>query len=130
MKEIPVIFEGYRLTVVEAPAVKVRPDGSTVTNFAGETQFVCSLFVKKVARQGERAPKGEEIRVTLETDPGEGYQEGLRVALVQPRVSAYELRDEATGRVRSGLTFKAFSLAPGALNSAVEPAEDDERAGK
>ena len=29
--------------------------------------------------------------MTLETDPGEGFEEGMRVELVDPRVSAYQM---------------------------------------
>ncbi len=114
MRDLSVNFSGYRLTVVEEPQVKEKRDGTgPVLDRNGAAQYVVSLFAKRVPVEGERAPKGEEIRVTLETDPGEGYQEGLRVELVHPRVNAWEIKDEETGRVSSGLAFKALGLKPG-----------------
>ena len=114
-QEIPVELSGYRLTVVEAPVMKVREDGSTVTDRTGAPHYVVSVFAKRIVQAGERAPKGEEIRVTLETDPGDGYQEGLRVELISPRVKAWEIKDEKTGRFSSGLAFKALGLKPGPI---------------
>jgi hypothetical protein len=86
MQNIPVILNGYRMTVVDPPAPKMREDGSMVTNREGVTQFVVSVFAKLRPGPGERAPKGEEIKVTLETDPGQGFEEGARVELISPRV--------------------------------------------
>lgn len=104
------------MTVVEEPEVKLKRDGSgPVLDRNGALQYVVSLFAKRLPVQGERAPKGEEIRVTLETDPGEGYSQGLRVDLVHARVNAWEIKDEETGRVSSGLAFKALGLKPGPL---------------
>ena len=116
MRDIPVELSGYRLTVVEEPEVKQKRDGSgPVLDRQGATQFVVSVFAKRIPVPGEFAGKGEEIRVTLESDPGEGYQEGLRVELVHPRVNAWEIRDDESGRVSSGLSFKALGLKPGVL---------------
>jgi len=116
MRDIPVELSGYRLTVVEPPVVKERQDGSgPVLDRNGAPQYVVSVFAKRFMETGERAPKGEEIRVTLETDPGEGYQEGLRVELIAPRLNAWEIRDDQTGRVSSGVSFKALGLKPGPL---------------
>jgi hypothetical protein len=111
MRDIPVMLDGYKLTVVEPPAPKVREDGTVVTNRDGVTQFVVSLFAKLRTQPGVRAPKGEEIKVTLETDPGEGYEEDARVALVGARVSAYQI-DTPDGRSLSGISFKAMGIAP------------------
>jgi hypothetical protein len=71
---------------------------------------VVSLFAKLQVQPGQRAPKGEEIKVTLETDPGDGFYEDMRVALIQPRINAYQI--ENNGRVSSGISFKAAGLAP------------------
>jgi hypothetical protein len=111
MQDLPVSFGGYRCTVVEAPAPKLREDGSFATDRDGVTQFVVSLFVRMIPGQpGMRVPKGEEIRVTLGTDPGPGFEEDTRVELIDARVNAYQV--ENGGRVSSGLWFKAMGLKP------------------
>jgi hypothetical protein len=111
--EIPVVLSGYRMTVVEPPAPKTREDGnggqSVVVDREGVTQFVVSLFAKRRPVPGQRARKGAEVRVTLESDPGEGFAEDTQVELINPRVKAYELQGP-DGRVRSGLSFKATGL--------------------
>ncbi len=115
MRDLPVMLNGYKLTVVEPPAPKTRDDGNggqiAVTNRDGVTQFVVSVFAKLRVQPGERAPKGEEIKVTLETDPGEGFPEDSRVELVSPRINPYQI-DQGQGRVLSGLAFKAMGLKP------------------
>lgn len=122
MRDIAVELSGYRLTVVEAPEMKMKRDGSgPVVDRNGAPQFVVSVFAKARAVDGQRAPKGEEIRVTLETDPGdEDFFEGQRVELISPRVNAWEIRDEETGRMSSGLAFKALGLKPGPLRDSSE----------
>jgi hypothetical protein len=115
MRDLPVMLNGYKLTVVEPPAPKMRDDGNggqvAVTDRDGVTQFVVSVFAKLRVPPGERAPKGEEIKVTLETDPGEGFPEDARVELVHPRINAYQI-DQGQGRVMSGIAFKAMGLKP------------------
>ena len=115
MRDIPVMLDGYKLTVVEPPAPKMREDAAgnlvPATTRDGVTQFVVSLFAKLRTAPGQRAPKGEEIKVTLETDPGDGFGEDVRVALVSPRINAYQI-DNADGRSISGISFKAVGLAP------------------
>jgi hypothetical protein len=115
MRDIPVVLSGYKLTVVEPPAPKMRDDGNggwvTVTDRQGVTQFVVSLFAKLRVQPGERAPKGEEIKVTLATDPGDGFGEDARVELVDPRLNAYQI-DTEDGRSISGISFKAMGLKP------------------
>src|SRR3954465_1883536 len=80
MRDLPVLLSGYRCTVVDPPCPKTRDDGAggqlVVTDRNGVTQFVVSLFVKQRATAGERAPKGEEIKGTLATDPGPGVRRG------------------------------------------------------
>jgi hypothetical protein len=47
--------------------------------------------VKQRVAAGERAPKGEEIKVTLATDPGPGFDEDTRVGcstLIWPHCSS------------------------------------------
>jgi hypothetical protein len=115
MRDIPVMLSGYKLTVVEPPAPKMRDDGNggqiTVVDRDGVTQFIVSLFAKLQVGPGERAPKGEEITVTLATDPGEGFVEATRVELIDPRVNSYQI-DNGDGRVSSGIWFKAMGLKP------------------
>ena len=115
MRDIPVVLDGYKLTVVEPPAPKMREDGNggfvAVTNREGVTQFVVSLFAKLRPAQGQRVPKGEEIKVTLETDPGQDFPEDARVALIHPRINAYQI-DSPDGRSISGISYKAMGLAP------------------
>ena len=111
MRDIPVMLNGYKLTVVEPPMPKTREDGTVITNREGVTQFVVSLFVKQRVAAGERAPKGEEIKVTLATDPGPGFDEDTRVELVDPRINSYQI-DSPDGRSISGISFKAMGLKP------------------
>ena len=118
MRDLPVMLSGYRCTVVDPPCPKTRDDGAggqlVVTDRNGVTQFVVSLFVKQRVAAGERAPKGEEIKVTLATDPGPGFDEDTRVELVDPRISPYQI-DSPDGRSISGLAFKAVGLKPATL---------------
>ena len=111
MRDIPVMLNGYKLTVVEPPMPKVREDGTVITNREGVTQFVVSLFAKLRVPPGQRAPKGEEIKVTLEADPGPGFAEDDRVELVNARLNAYQL-DTPDGRTVAGISFKAVGLTP------------------
>ena len=97
--------------MVELPCPKTKQDGTVIVNHDGVTQFVVALFMKLRPQPGQRAPKGEEVRVTLETDPGEGFEEGMRVELVNPRVSTYQLTTD-DGRELSGVSFKATGLIP------------------
>lgn len=110
MRNIPVNLNGFKLTITEAPALKMRENEDkqmvVVTDGNGVQQFVVSLFVKPLPRDGRPAGKGEEIRVTLATDPGEGFEEGMRVELIDPTVSAWAMGD------RSGLSFRAMGLKP------------------
>lgn len=112
MRDLPVDLSGYRLLVTEAPAMKMRERSGAmepVTDRHGVTQFSVSLFAKRRPGPDGFAGKGEEIRVTLTTDPGEGFEEGTYVALLDPRVSPFSLTTE-DGRVISGLSFKAAGL--------------------
>ena len=111
IKDLPVLLTGHRLSVVELPCPKTKDDGTPVVNRDGVTQFVVALFMKLLPRPGQRTPKGEEVRVTLETDPGEGFEEGMRVELVNPRVSTYQIKTD-DGRELFGVSFKATGLIP------------------
>ena len=115
MRDLPVDLGGYTLIVSESPSVKTREeDGQTVEVVDRATNakvFTVSLFAKLRAEgPGGRRAKGEEIRVTLETDPGEGFDEGVPVALVNARVSPYAI--EGPYGTNAGIAFKAVGLAP------------------
>ena len=115
IRDLPVLLSGFRCTVVDPPRPKTRDDGAggqvVVTDRNGVTQFVVALFVKQRVAAGERSPKGEEIKVTLATDPGPGFEEDTRVELVDPRINPYQI-DSPDGRSISGLAFKAVGLKP------------------
>jgi hypothetical protein len=120
VQDLPVILDQYKLTIVEPPAPKMREENGNlvpVLDRQGARQFVVSLFAKLQVPPGQRAPKGEEIKVTLETDPGDGFHEGMRVALVNPRINHFQMENkDDNGRVRvtSGISFKAGALVPAA----------------
>ncbi|MEV1291946.1 hypothetical protein [Pseudonocardia sp. NPDC049635] len=113
MRDLPVVLDGYKLTVVEPPAPKTRQDANgaevPITDRDGVMQFVVSLFAKLQVQAGQRAPKGEEIKVTLTADPGEGFPEDVRVQLIDPRINPYSI-DSPDGRTVSGIAFKAAGL--------------------
>ena len=83
MRNLPVVLSGYKCTVVDEPVPKTKDDGNgrqvPVVDRNGVAQFIVGLFFKQIVSPGERAPKGEEIRSTLATDPGDGFEEGTRV---------------------------------------------------
>ncbi|GAA1393678.1 hypothetical protein GCM10009613_40540 [Pseudonocardia kongjuensis] len=113
MRDLPVVLDGYKLTVVEPPAPKTRQDSNgaevPVTDRDGVAQFVVSLFAKLQPQAGQRVPKGEEIKVTLTTDPGDGFPEDVRVQLIDPKISPYAI-ESPDGRTVSGISFKAMGL--------------------
>jgi hypothetical protein len=120
MRDLPVVLSGYRCTVVDPPCPKTKDDGNggqvVVVNRNGVTQFVVSLFIKQLVGPGERAPKGEETKVTLETDPGEGFDEGTRVELINPRINSYHIESD-DGRSIAGIAFKALGLKPAGITT-------------
>lgn len=108
MRNIPVLLNGWRLMVTEEPQLKTREvDGAAevVTDRDGASQFVVSVFAKA---KGE---KGEEIRVTLGTDPGPGFEDGTLVELVGATVSPYSFKN-SRGETVSGLAWRAMGLKP------------------
>ncbi|TDD10615.1 hypothetical protein E1181_00890 [Saccharopolyspora terrae] len=110
VKNIPVNLQGHKLMVTEAPTLKMWENDNgvqeVVTDRQGVQQFVVSLFAKRRAQPGEFAGKGEEIKVTLTADPGEGFEEGAYVQLVDATVSYWERNG------RSGLSFRAHGMTP------------------
>ncbi|MBB3662450.1 hypothetical protein FB384_001354 [Prauserella sediminis] len=120
MRNIPVDLGGFKLMVSEAPVVKTREDENgnvvPVTNYEdGSQQFVVSLFAKRKPRpDGGRVGKGEEIKVTLATDPGDEFDEGMYVELIDATASPWGMKDQQ-GNVNSGLSFKAAGMKPAGL---------------
>ncbi len=115
MRNLPVLFDGYSLTVTEPPEPKTFEDdnGKAVlaTDRDGNQMFVVSLFVKqRRTEEGGRRPKGEEIRVTLEIDPGEEFGDGDQVELVNPRVSPYQMTNANGVVTNSGISFRASTV--------------------
>jgi hypothetical protein len=106
MKNMGIILSDRRLMLTELPTLKMREvDGHTeiVTDRDGAQQFVAVLFMKA---KGE---KGEEIKVTLATDPGDEFEEGDIVELVDPRASFYSFRN-GKGETVSGIAYRATGL--------------------
>ena len=121
MQDIPVNLGGFKLIVSEEPAMKMREDRETgemvpVTDRQKVTQFVVSLFAKPIPTPGQMPRKGEEIRVTLSSDPGEGFEEGMRVELINAVANLYSMPDREDPRkiASAGLWFKADGLKPAA----------------
>ncbi|GAA3891398.1 hypothetical protein GCM10022243_65360 [Saccharothrix violaceirubra] len=119
LQDLPVMLNGYRLMITEAPAVKTREaeDGTVspvVDRLSGETQYVVTVFAKPVPVEGRRPGKGEEIRVNLPGDPGDKFGEGMYVELVNAVVNTYEIPDRVDPRkiASAGLWFKASGLKP------------------
>lgn len=117
MQDISINLGNYRLMVTEAPTMKTRENQQTgeletVTNRKGEVQFVVVLFAKPVPQPGKRPGKGEEIRVNLPVEPGDGFEEGNYVELINPVLNTYEMRDDNGRITASGLWFKAEGLKP------------------
>lgn len=115
MRNIPVDLGGFRLMVSESPEVKTREtvDGRTevVTEYGTDVQlFTVSLFAKERRVDGRKS-KGEEIKVTLESDPGDDVAEGVYVELVEARVSPYSFKNDK-GETVSGVAFRAKGLKP------------------
>ncbi|MGI5213289.1 hypothetical protein [Plantactinospora sp. CA-290183] len=104
MRNIPVNLSGYKLRVVEEPSVKADQEGKVITAYGtSDPLFTVAVFAKPIATEEGYRGKGEELKVTLATDPGQ-VEEGELVELIGPTVSHWE-RDG-----RSGLTWKAQGL--------------------
>lgn len=106
MRNIPVNLSGFKLRVVEEPSIKVDQDGKVVTAYGTDDPlYTVAVFAKPLATEDGYRGKGEELKITLATNP-EGIEEGDLVELIGPTVSYWE-RDG-----RSGLTWKARGLKP------------------
>jgi hypothetical protein len=102
--------------VTEAPAVKMREvNGQQIPVLDRDTQqeqYVVVLFAKPKPQPGQRAGKGEEIRVNLPAAPAEEVEEGDYVELVNLVINTYEMRGEDGRITASGMWFKADGLKP------------------
>lgn len=115
MRNLPVVLDGYSLMVSEAPEAKTYEDESgkvtMATDVDGNQMFVVSLFAKrKASGDGARRGKGEEIRVTLEVDPGQEFSDGDYVELVNPRISPYQMTNGKGAITNSGISFRANTI--------------------
>ncbi|WIX81724.1 hypothetical protein QRX50_13650 [Amycolatopsis carbonis] len=115
MQDIPFYSGSFKFMVTEAPTMKMREDKSgdlspVVDRRTGETAFVVMLFAKPRPVVGQRAGKGEEIKVTLATDPGEGFDEGTYVELIDPVLNTYQTTNDEGRITGSGLWFKAQGI--------------------
>jgi hypothetical protein len=113
VKNIPVNLGGYALMVSEAPTIKTRTkDGveTPVLDRDGVQLFTVAVFAKPRPVEGEKPGKGEEIKVGLATDPGQGFEVGSYVQLIDAVLNAWQM-DTDTGPI-SGISFKAKGLKP------------------
>jgi hypothetical protein len=111
LSNIPVVLEGYTLQITEAPTLKMKIDDKTkqespATDRDGVQLYTVKLFAKPPAGPSGKRGKGEEIGVTLVTDPGDDFEEGDPVDLVDPTVSMW------SNDFGAGLSFRAMALVP------------------
>jgi hypothetical protein len=107
LRNLPVLLEGYRLMVAEEPMIKTREENGRdvpVTDRDGATLFTVSVFVKPPADEKGRSGKGLEVKVTLETEPGEEIEYASPVELINPRISQWEMDG------RAGVAWKATGV--------------------
>lgn len=106
MRNIPVNLGGFKLRVVEEPALKVDQEGRVQTAYGTDDPlYTVGVFAKPVATEDGYRGKGEELKITLSVNPGE-VAEGDLVELSGATVSHWEREG------RSGLSWKAASLKP------------------
>jgi hypothetical protein len=123
MKDIAFIATNYKFMITEEPAMKTRENKKTgefetVVDRDGVTQFVVMLFAKPRPQPGQRVGKGEEIKVNLASDPGDGFAEGSYVELINPVLNTYEMTNDEGRITGSGLWFKAEGLKPAGQGAA------------
>lgn len=119
MKDVPADLRGYKFIVSEAPTVKLVTDKATgqekVSTIYGteDPKYVIRLFSKPVEAgpTGVRG-KGEEIKVTLLSEPGDEIDEGVYVDLIGPTVSPYAMTDANNKLTGSGLSYTARAVSP------------------
>jgi hypothetical protein len=112
LRNLPVVLEGYKLRVVEDPAVKTYKNKDTgkqeisTDPKTGATLYQVAIYMKPLPTEdGRPAPKGVELKVTLETEPPQEVVDGVMVELHQPRVSQFPMDNGGTG-----LSMKALGV--------------------
>ncbi|MEU0532968.1 hypothetical protein [Amycolatopsis tolypomycina] len=121
MQDIPFVSSGYRFMVTEAPTMKMREvkgELQPATDRDGVPAFVVMLFAKPREAVNGRRAKGEEIKVTLPADPGDGFEEGTYVELISPVLNTYQVTNDEGRITGSGLWFKAMGLKPAGSGAA------------
>ena len=58
IKDLPVMLEGHRFSMVEPPCPKTKDDGTVIVNRDGVTQFVVALFMKLRPQPGAAGAEG------------------------------------------------------------------------
>lgn len=121
MRDIPALLSGYTLMVTAEPEGKEKEleDGTKVpvTDREGVQTFSVLLLAKAKREAGEQVRKdGEEIKVNLPSDPGEGFEPGTFVELINPVINTFEMRDPENPRAitNAGIWWKADGLKPAA----------------
>ncbi|SDP96616.1 hypothetical protein SAMN04487905_1216 [Actinopolyspora xinjiangensis] len=108
---VPVVLDGYKLQVTEDPVLKMRQDENgndvAVTDREGVQQYVVMVFGKPRGQDGRPNGRGVEVKVTLETEPGEDITSGATVELINPRLS-YWTNDN--GKHRCGIAYRATGV--------------------
>ena len=125
LKNLPIVLDGYRLMIVDAPEMKMRKDKKGVevpdTIYGTEDpKYTVSLFIKRKPSPDGFKSKGEEIKVTLLSDPGPDWEEGQYVSLrgvtasitAIPHKNASSATDTADAIGYVGWQFTAEGLSP------------------
>ncbi|WP_043661334.1 hypothetical protein [Thermocrispum municipale] len=127
MRDIPVVTSGYTFMVTGEPEGKTNPDGSPYrpkdrNDVELDQPFVVMLLAKPKPVPGQpRRKDGEEIKVNLPCDPGEGFDLGTFVELINPVINTFEMRDD-DGRIsNAGIWWKADGLKPATRPVATKP---------
>lgn len=117
MRDIPAQLSGYTFMVTGEPEGKVDEDGNVWRDRDGVQPFSVLLLAKPKPVPGEpRRKDGEEIKVNLPKDPGQGFEVGAFVELINPVINTFEMRDPENPRriTNAGIWFKADGLKPAA----------------
>lgn len=128
MKDIHASLEGtHSLMVTEPPTMKMRvKDGKeepVVNRKTKAPEFVLMVFAKPIVPDDNgRLGKGEEIKVNLTADPGEGFTPGTYVELLDLVVNTYEMRNDDGVITASGLWFRAAGVKPAKASAAPKAA--------
>lgn len=127
MRNIPAQLSGYTFMVTSEPEGKTRKVGvnayEPVFDKEGVQPYMVLLLAKAKPVPGEpRRKDGEEIKVNLPRNPGEGFAEGTFVELLNPVINTYEMTDPEDSRriTNAGIWWKADGLKPAARPSAVK----------